>query len=106
MKRIFNWFFDGQAEMQAYYTEQSYTTESVRLFSSSAPGKACKVDIRSDGISIMSPHFAQLSGEQNLEELAGNFSITNIDEGSVITCHIIDTGGLSTISIQLEMEYL
>ena len=103
MQRILTWFFNGKAEMPAYYAEQGYTPESLRLYSVGAPGKACKVDIRADGVSILE-NYAELSGQQNLEELAGNFKGGGIDEGSVITCHIIDTGGMASLSIQLDME--
>ena len=105
MQRILNWFFSGQSEMPAYYAEQDYSPENIRLYSSAAPGKACKVDIRDDGVSILTD-YAQLSGQQKLEELAGNFKGGDIDEGSVITCHIIDTGGMASLSIQLEMDGL
>ena len=105
MQRILTWFFNGQSEMPAYYAEQGYSLENLRLYSVKAPGKACKVDIRDDGVSILSS-YATLSGQQNLEELAGNFSSTGIDEGSVITCHVIDTGGMASLSIQLELESL
>ena len=91
--------------MPAYYAEQDYSPTDIRLYSNAAPGKACKVDIRDDGVSILT-EYAQLSGQQNLEELAGNFKGGDIDEGSVITCHIMDTGGRSNLSIQLEMESL
>ena len=101
--RILNWFFNGQPEMPAYYAEQGYSPENIRLSSVSAPGRACTVDIRVDGVSILS-HYAELSGQETLEELAGTFSSTSIDEGSVITCHIIEAGGVSSLSIQLEME--
>lgn len=103
MPRILNWFFNGQPELPAYYAEQGYNAENIRLYSSGAPGKVCKVDIRDDGVSILS-HYAELSGQETLEELAGVFSSTSIDEGSVITCHIIDAGGASNLSIQLELE--
>lgn len=105
MQRILNWFFDGKSELPAYYMEQGYSPENIRLYSKAAPGKACKVDIRADGVSILE-HYAQLSGQQNLEELAGNFTGADIEEGSVITCHIVDTGGMATLSVQLEMESL
>lgn len=101
--RILNWFFNGQPEMTAYYAEQGYSPENIRLYSSAAPGRTCKVDIRDDGVSILS-HYAELSGQETLEDLAGVFSSTGIDEGSVITCHIIDAGGASNLSIQLELE--
>lgn len=103
MRRILNWFFDGKGELPAYYAEQGYSAENLRLYSIAGPGKACKVDIRDDGVSILE-QYAQLSGQQNLEELAGNFKDGGIDEGSVITCHIVDTGGMATLSIQLELE--
>lgn len=101
--RILNWFFDGKSELPAYYAEQGYSPENLRLYSIAAPGKACKVDIRANGVSILE-NYAELSGQQNLEEMAGNFKDGGIDEGSVITCHIIDTGGMATLSIQLELE--
>ena len=105
MQRILNWFFDGKSELPAFYAERGYSPENVRLYSKQAPGKACKVDIRADGVSILG-HYAQLSGQQNLEELAGSFTGDDILEGSVITCHIVDTGGMATLSVQLEMESL
>lgn len=106
--RILNWFFNGQPEMQAFYAERDYSPEEIRLYSPNAPGKTdCQVDIRDDGVSILA-EFARLSGEQTLEELAGAFpnNEPTIEEGSVITCHIVDPGGVGNLSIQLEMESL
>lgn len=103
MLRILTWFFNGQSEMPAYYAEQGYSPEHLRLYSAGAPGKACRVDIRADGVSILE-QYAELSGQQNLEEMAGNFKSGGINEGSVITCHIMDTGGMASLSIQLELE--
>ena len=105
MQRILNWFFDGKGELPAFYAERDYSPEQVRLYSKAAPGKACKVDIRDDGVSILAS-YATLSGQQNLDELAGSFSTNEIEEGSVITCHIINTGGMATLSVQFEMESL
>lgn len=105
MQRILNWFFDGKGELPAFYAERDYDPEHIRLYSKAAPGKACKVDIRDDGVSILAS-YATLSGQQNLDELAGSFSTNRIEEGSVITCHIVDTGGMATLSVQLEMNSL
>lgn len=107
MKRILNWYFSGNENMIAYYAEQDYSPVNIRLYAKDAPGAECKVDIRDDGVSILSD-YAMLGGQQTLEELAGNFPHNNstIEEGSVITCHIIDPGGAGGLSIQFEMESL
>lgn len=106
--RILNWHFTGNPTMQSFYADQDYSPEEVRLFSDFAPGGGVtQVDIRDDGVSIFSD-YAKLSGEQTLEELAGNFpdSTGVIEKGSIISCHIIDTGGASNLNIQLELEEL
>lgn len=105
MQRILNWFFNGRSEMPGYYAEQGYNLENLRLYSADAPSKSCKVDIRNNGVSVLS-NYAELSGRETLEELAGNFKSPSIDEGSVITCHIIEAGGVGSLSIQLEMDSL
>jgi len=105
--RILNWQFTGNSDMQAYYAEQDYNPDQIRLYSANAPGKACKIDIRDDGVSILTD-YAELSGEQTLEELAGNFANDKptIEQGSVITCHMVDPGGVSSLSVQFEMTSL
>lgn len=105
MEKILNWFFNGKSEMTAYYADRDYSPEALRLYSSAAPGKACQVDIRDDGVSILSD-FATLEGDQTVEDLAGSFpnSKPTIEQGSVISCHIISTGGMATLNVQLEME--
>src|SRR3990172_7292738 len=108
MQRIINWQFNGNSDMVVYYAERDYSPENIRLYSPNAPGKGvCQVDIRDDGVSILDD-YAKLSGEQTLEELAGNFADNKptIEEGSIITCHIVDPGGAGSVSIQLEMESL
>ena len=107
-RRIINWHFAGNSDMPAYYAETDYSPEQIRLYSPNALGAGvCQVDIRDDGVSILED-YAKLSGEQTLEELAGNFASDKptIEAGSVITCHIVDPGGASSLSIQLEMESL
>ena len=107
-KRILNWHFTGNPDMLACYAEEDYSPEHIRLYSPNALGAGvCEVDIRDDGVSILED-YAKLSGEQTLEELAGNFASDKptIEQGSVITCHIVDPGGASSLSIQLEMESL
>ena len=91
--------------MPGYYAEQGYNLEHLRLYSADAPSKSCKVDIRNNGVSVLSNH-AELAGRETLEELAGNFKSPSVDEGSVITCHIIEAGGVGSLSIQLEMDSL
>jgi len=105
--RIVNWFWNGQGQLPSYYADRDYSPESVRLYSDAAPGKICQVDIRTDGVSILSD-YAGLEGQQTVEDIAGNFpnSKVNIEQGSVITCHIISTGGAGTLNVQLEMESL
>ena len=101
--RILNWFFSGNPDMPAFYAESAYTPAYIRLHSKNAPGVTCQVDIRDDGVSILNT-YAELAGEETLEMMAGDFKDTTIEEGSVITCHIINTGGVGNLSIQFEME--
>jgi hypothetical protein len=101
--RILNWFFSGNPDMPAFYAESDYTPTNIRLYSKNAPGVACQVDIKDDGVSILE-NYAELAGEETLEDVAGNFLDTVIEAGSVITCHIIQSGGVGSLSVQLEME--
>ncbi|MDP2662626.1 MAG: hypothetical protein Q8R28_18060 [Dehalococcoidia bacterium] len=104
--RILNWYWHGQGqELQAFYADRDYSPEAVRLYSPAAPGVAIQVDIRDDGVSILSD-YASLEGQQTVEDIAGSFpnNKPTIEQGSVITCHIIATGGAATLNVQLEME--
>ena len=103
--RILNWHFSGDLDMPAFYAERDYEPTNIRLYARNAPSGTCKVDIRDDGVSILAD-YAKLEGSDNLEEDAEDFPAIHplIEKGSIITCHIIETGGAGDVSVQLELE--
>ncbi len=107
--RILNWHFSGNPDMPAYFADKDYNPTKIRLYATNAAviGGGCTVDIRDDGVSILSD-YANLPAGDNLEEDAESFLVENplIEEGSVITCHMMNTGGASNISIQFELDSL
>ena len=103
--RILNWYWHGQGLFQAFYAERDYSPEEVRLYSTNPPGAECQVDIRDDGVSILSD-YARLGGQQTVEDMAGSFpnNKPTIEQGSVVTCHLITAGGAGDLNVQLEMD--
>ena len=66
------------------------------------------VDIRDDGVSIFTSNYATLTKGENLEEQAEDYEDIHpvIEDGSVISFHIIDKAGAEGITGQLELESL
>ena len=103
--RILNWYWQGGG-MPAFYAERDYVPNDIRIHSAYPIGAECQVDIRVDGVSILTD-YARLGARQTLEELAGSFIATpSIAQGSMVTCAIVEPGGASALSIQLEMTTL
>ena len=100
MQETLNWHYNGNPDMVAYYAESDLAPEEVRLMSLNPAGKGeCQVDIRADGVSILSEYIG-ISGENTLQEIGASFT-GGITKGQVVTCHVVDTGGISRLSIQL-----
>lgn len=112
MKRILVWNLtslrDGdEGQGPAYYAEHSYTPDACRLYARNPPnGGDLKVDIRDDGVSIFTGNYAVLNDGGNLEEHAEDYPVAHpaIEEGSVVTFHVIETNGAADITCQLELE--
>ena len=64
------------------------------------------MDIRVDGTSIFSANYAALNKGGNLEEHAEDYPAAEptIQEGSIVTFHVIRSGGAEDITGSLEME--
>ena len=78
----------------------------MRLHARLAPnGGDLTVDVRDDGESIFTSNYACLNKGGNLEENAEDYPQTasHIAEGSMVTFHIISTGGAEGITGSLEM---
>lgn len=114
MKRILVWHVphargDNASQGPVYYADHDYDPGTLRLYARLAPnGADLKVDIRDDGVSIMTSNYAALNKGGNLEEHAEDYPAAQpfIAEGSTISFHIISTGGAEDITGQLEMESL
>jgi len=103
--RILNWHFNGNDDAQAFIAERDYQPGSVRIYAVNAPSNGdCKIDIRDDGTTIFAD-YAKLPAGDNTELDAEDYSGEQvISQGSVITCHVIETNGAGVISVQLELE--
>ena len=67
-----------------------------------------KVDIRVDGVSILTSEYATLNKGGAVEEHAEDYANEHphIGEGSVVSFHVIKTGGSDDFTCQLEMTSL
>ncbi len=111
------------APLPRFYVKQDITPIKVIIMSEQAPGTECEVDIRDDGVTIFadrglrptskdasrpigtSKTTAILPKGETLEEDADDFADgVTIAAGSVLTCHEIDMGGASNVTVQLEVE--
>ena len=111
--RYLTWYLDtltGTTEQQgpAHYMDKGYSAGHCRIHSRIAPTSGdLKVDIRQDGTSIMTANYAALNKGGNLEEHAEDYSgEPELDEGSVVTLHVIETNGAKGITVQLELDSL
>ena len=113
-KRILVWHVDhprGDDDSQGpvFYMDSDYSPGSVRLHARLATSGDLKVDIRQDGVSIFSSEKATLNGGSTLEEDAQDYPLDNdpfIAEESVLSFHIIQTGGAEGITCELELTTL
>lgn len=114
MKRTLTWWLPSVAgsddsQGPVYYADHDYVPNAIRLYARLAPNNdILKVDIRVDGVSILSRRYACLNRGANLEEHAEDYPAAEpaINEGSVISFHIIQTGGAEGITAHLEMDSL
>jgi len=100
---------DDGSQGPVYYAEHDYSADALRLYARTAPGGGdLTVDIRDDGESIFTSNYATLNKGGNLEEHAEDYPSPSpmIEEGSVISFHIIRTGGAEDITAQLELVSL
>lgn len=111
------------ARLPRYYVKQDIAPVKLIIMAEQAPGIDCEVDIRDDGVTIFadrglrptSKAASRLTGTSKttavlpkgatLEEAAEDFvEGVIIEAGSVLSCHEIDFGGASNITVQLEVE--
>ena len=112
MNRILVWHLDpirgaDGSQGPVFYADHDYLPQAIRLYARVAPGGgSLKVDIRADGTSILTSEYATLNKGGNLEEHAEDYPATQsaIEEGSVISLHIIRTGDAEDVTCQLEMQ--
>ncbi len=114
MKRMFVWFIDrprGDDDSQGpvFYADHDYHPDAVRLMARRAPnGRDLQVDIRDDGVSIFTSNYAALNKGGTVEEHAEDYPdpLPEIEEGSVITLHVIQSAEAEGITCQAEMDSL
>ena len=98
---------DDGSQGPVFYADHDYTPGALRLHARLAPnGADLVVDIRVDGESILTDKYAALNKGANLEEHAEDYPSREpmIAEGSVISFHIISTGGAEGITGTLEVD--
>ena len=107
----------------AYYIDADYEKVAVRIHANTAPTREAKIDILDDGVSIFadqgqqSVHLttgvistlgsgtsATLAAGENSEESAEDFAEGNIEEGSWLTCKLVNAGGGKNFTVQLELH--
>jgi len=107
----------------AYYIDADYAKVAVRIYAETAPLSDAEIDIFDDGTSIFrSNAFTKfnlstarrtvvsdtttvvLVKGQNSDEVAENFNDTPIEEGSWVYCNLVDAGGGSNFTVQLELR--
>lgn len=114
MKRYLVWHVpqvrgDDDSQGPVFYADHDYALGAIRLYARQAPnGGDLRVDVRVDGVSVLTSHYAALNKGANLEEHAEDYPSLepSISEGSVVSLHVIDTGGAEGITAQLELESL
>ena len=92
-----------------FYADRDYSPAAFRLYARLAPASGdLTVDIRDDGVTIFAGNYATLNKSVNLEEQAEDYADIHpvIEDGSVISFHIIDKAGAEGITGQLELESL
>lgn len=112
MNRYLVWHFDlvagtNGAQGPVYFADQNYAPGSIRLSAQKAPDAGdLRVDIKDDGISILSSFHARMTEGNTLEEDAGGYTDNppTIQEGSEISFHFVTTGGAENITCTLELE--
>ena len=114
MKRILVWHLpslrgDSGSQGPVFYADHDYTPGAVRLYARQATnGGELLVDIRTDGESIFTSNYAVLNEGANLEEHAEDYPSSEplVSEGSVVSLHVIQSGGAEDITCSLELESL
>lgn len=112
MKRQLTWHVpqirgDNDAQGGVYYAEADYVPVGVRVMARVAPGNEnFQGDIRVDGVSIFDDGKLTLMKGETLEEYPGNYADASpsIAQGSVVSFHILSSGGAEDISCQLELD--
>ena len=106
MNRILVWYFGG-AEQPSYYMEKDYTIGQTIIYAANPPvDTGLLIDIKDDGVSIFTGDAtAILPGGENLNSEAEDYpEDTVIEEGSIVTCEIVDANGAGLITVQLELS--
>ena len=107
----------------AYYIEAEYEKVAARIYAGTAPRQEAEIDILDDGVSIFADQgnqtvhpttgvisilgagtSATLAAGENSEEAAEDFAEGNIEQGSWITCKLVDAGGGKNFTVQLELS--
>lgn len=111
-KRYLTWHREqahenGAKEGPAYYADEGYTLGHIRLHAVRAPiGGDLTVDIRADGVSILTSFYARLTERNTFEDEAEDYpeDPVTIAEGSEITFHVISASSAEDITCTLEVE--
>lgn len=98
---------DGDREGPVYYADEGYSLGHIRLHARRAPiGGDLRVDIRDDGVSILTSFGARITQGNTIEEEAEDYpdDRVTIEEGSEITFHVIAASSAADITCTLEVE--
>ena len=106
-----------------YYIDGEYEKIAVRVYAREAPIRDAKIGIFDDGVSIFSNRTpletgdpatgvqtvvlsteAVLAAGENSEEIAEDFNDNIIEDGSWVYCNLVDAGGGSDFTVQLELH--
>lgn len=116
MNRILIFHYPGyvgsivRMQPSAYYIDADYEKVAVRIYAENAPLREARIDIYDDGTSIFNTHsegtYVTLAEEENAEEAAESFNDDILAEGSWVYCNLVDTGGGSNFTVQLELKQI
>jgi len=109
----------------AYYIDSDYEKVAVRVYAREAPVRDASIDVYVDGASIFNDRgytqvdpttgvlstlnsgtFATLEAGDNSELLVDDFTDDDVNEGTWLTCELVDAGGGTDFTVQVELRQI
>lgn len=105
----------------AIYLEGEYEKVRVRVYAEEAPKRDATFELLADGVSLLrtltsydsnnvpngtSDSVVTLTANTNSEEIADDFNKDEIADGKWVYCNILDAGGGSNFTVQVELAQL